>query len=139
MTTEAASSYIVTFPTVFIPRDGMSFCIFSRDQEWVNDTAKFFDHAMPGTTITLYANYDAQDDDNWAWHFQQMGVSDTVIIDCESATVFDMMMALSQNDTNVWWIAPDELPDHVAALLNTTGAKTAEDVEEFFHIITHGI
>jgi hypothetical protein len=140
MTKEATSSYIVTPPTVFIPRDGMSFCILSRNKEWVTDTAEFLEDSMPGTTITIYANYDSTNDENWAWQFQQMLIVDAIIIDCDSATTFDQMLALSQGEANnIWWINSDNLPDNLAALLNTSGAKTAEDIEEFFSIITHGM
>ena len=140
MTKEATSSYVVTPPTVFIPRDGMSFCILSRNQEWVDNTVLFLEDSMPGTSITVYANSLSTNDDQWAWQFQQMLISDAVIIDCNSATIFDQMIALSQGvATNIWWVESDNLPDNLAALLNTSGAKMAEDIEEFFSIITHGI
>lgn len=140
MTKEATSSYVVTPPTVFIPRDGMSFCILSRNQEWVDNTVLFLEDSMPGTSITVYANSQSTNDDQWAWQFQQMMISDAVIIDCNSATIFDQMIALSQGvATNIWWIESENLPDNLAALLNTSGAKMAEDIEEFFSIITHGI
>lgn len=140
MTKEATSSYIVTPPTVFIPRDGMSFCILSRDKEWVTNTAEFLEDSMPGTTITIYANYELTSDEHWAWQYQQMLISNAIIIDCNSATTFDQMMALSQKQSdNVWWVDSDILADNVAALINTLGAKTVDDIEEFFSIITHGI
>lgn len=140
MTKESTSSYVVTPPTVFIPRDGMSFCILSRNQEWVDDTALFLENSMPATTVTVYANYESTNDEYWAWQYQQMLVSDAIIIDCNSATPFDQILALSQGTANnIWWIDSDVLPDNLAALLNTSGAKTAEDIEEFFSIITHGM
>jgi hypothetical protein len=141
MSKESTSSYIVTPPTVFIPRDGMSFCVLGRDKEWVDDAAAFFDHALPGTTVTIYSNYGTEDDNQWAWQYQQMLVSDTIIIDCNSATIFDIMMALSLStaESNIWWIDPDSLSDNLVSLLNISGAKMADNVEEFFAILTHGM
>jgi hypothetical protein len=141
MSKESTSSYIVTPPTVFIPRDGMSFCVLGRDKEWVDEAASFFDDQLPGTTVTIYSNYGTENDNNWAWHYQQMFVSDSIIIDCSSATIFDIMMALtlSTSESNIWWIDPDSLSDNLVSLLNISGAKTAEDIEEFFAIITSGM
>jgi hypothetical protein len=141
MSKVSTSSYIVTPPTVFIPRDGMSFCVLGRNKEWVDDAASFFDQAMPSTTITLYSNYGTEDDNNWAWQYQQMLVSDAIIIDCTSATIFDIMMALalSTNESNIWWIDSDSLSDNLYSLLNISGAKMADDIEEFFALLTHGM
>ena len=69
-----------------------------------------------------------------------MMVSDFIVVDCSSATQFEMMIALSQGvSNNVWWMNPDDLSDNLAALLNTSGAKMAEDIEEIFAIISSGL
>lgn len=138
MSKDLTASYIVTPPTLFFPKDGMSFCVLSRDKTWVDDMIKFLEDALQGTTATIYTNYDSTTDEYWMWTYQQMGISDFVVVDCGSVTEFDKLLALNESDKNtVWWIDTDELEDNFAALLHTSGSKTASDIEEFFAIVTH--
>ena len=140
MSKDVTSSYIVTSPTIFIPREGLSLTVLSRDEKLVDDISLFLEKALPGTTVVVYSDYESKGDDNWPWTFQQMMVSDFIVVDCSSATQFEMMIALSQGvANNVWWMNPDDLPDNLAALLNTSGAKMAEDIEELFAIISSGL
>lgn len=139
MSKDLTASYIVTPPTLFFAKEGMSFCVLSRDKSWVDDLIQMMEDAMRGTTTTVYTNYETTSDEHWMWTYQQMKIADLVIVDCGSATDFDRILALTESDKSlVWWIDTDEFDDSFASLLHTAGAKTAADIEEFFAIITLG-
>lgn len=139
MSKDLTASYIVTPPTLFIPRDGMTFSLLSRSKRWVDGVIELIEDGMQGTTATVYANYSSPSDEHWIWVYQQMALSDIVLVDCATATDFDKTLAVNEGlNSTVWWIDTDELEDNMAAFLYTTGAKTADTVEEFFDYMTSG-
>lgn len=140
MSKDLTASYIVTPPTLFLSREGMCFTLISRDKEWVEEVMSAIEASMQNITATVYANYNNNSDEHWVWMFQQMAISDFVLVDCATATEFDKILAVNNGPSEtVWWIDPDELEDNMAALLHTTGAQVADTVEEFFSIVSQVI
>jgi len=139
MSKNLTASYIVTPPTLFFPRDGLTFSLLSRNKSWVDDVISLIEDGLQGTSATVYANFSSNSDEHWIWVYQQMAVSDFILVDCATATDFDKTLAINEGTNSiVWWIDVDELEDNMAALLHTSGAKTAETAVEFFDIMSSG-
>lgn len=134
--TEQTSAYLVTPPSLFFPRRGLTFTLLSRNSKWVENFMELAEQQFQGTTLTFFSTHEETDDDKWVWLFQQAGMTDFVIVDAESATEVDIQIALIVGrGKRVWWEFVDDSKPILQSLINITQAGIVDDTEEFFDLI----
>lgn len=134
--TEQTSAYLVTPPSLFFPRRGLTFSLITRNTKWVENFMEMAEERFPGTTLTFFSTHDETDDDKWVWLFQQSNMSDFVIVDAESATEVDTQIALIVGrGKRVWWEFVEDNKPILQSLINITQAGLVDSTEEFFDLI----
>lgn len=132
------SAYLVTPPSLFFPRRGITFTLITRNAKWVESFMDLAEQQFPGTTLTFCSAHEESDDDKWVWVFQQAALTDFVIVDADSASEVDIQMALIMGrNKRVWWeFSDDEAYPILQSLLNITQAGIVDSSEEFFALIS---
>jgi len=134
--TEQTSAYLVTPPSLFFPRRGLTFSLITRNTKWVENFMEMAEERFPGTTLTFFSTHDEVDDDKWLWLFQQSNMSDFVIVDADSATEVDTQIALIVGrGKRVWWEFVEDNKPILQSLINITQAGLIDSTEEFFDLI----
>ena len=133
---DQTSAYLVTPPSLFFPRRGITFSLITRNTKWVENFMELAEERFPGTTLTFFSAHDESDDDKWVWLYQQSTMSDFVIVDAESATEVDIQLALIvARNKRVFWEFTDDSKPILQSLINIIQAGIIDDTEEFFEII----
>jgi hypothetical protein len=132
------SAYLVTPPSLFFPRRGITFSLLTHNSKWVENFMELAEQQFPGTTLTFFAAHEEESNEHYVWSFQQTALADFVIVDMDSATELDIQLALIiSKNKRVWWEFADE--DAFAtfqSLLNITQASMVDSSEEFFALIS---
>ena len=133
---DQTSAYLVTPPSLFFPRRGITFSLITRNTKWVENFMELAEERFPGTTLTFFSAHDESDDDKWVWLYQQSTMSDFVIVDAESATEVDIQLALIvARNKRVFWEFTDDSKPILQSLINIIQAGIIDDTEEFFELI----
>jgi hypothetical protein len=133
---EQTSAYLVTPPSLFFPRRGLSFALLTRNAEWVENFMELAEQQFQSTTLTFFSTHEETDDEKWIWMFQQASMADFVIVDAETVTDTDIHMGLIiGRSKRVWWEFTDETKPILQSLLNITQAGIVDSTEEFFDLI----
>ena len=133
---DQTSAYLVTPPSLFFPRRGITFSLITRNTKWVENFMELAEERFPGTTLTFFSAHDESDDDKWVWLYQQSNMADFVIVDAESASEVDIQLALIVGrNKRVFWEFVDDSKPILQSLINIIQAGIIDDTEEFFEII----
>lgn len=132
------SAYLVTPPSLFFPRRGITFSLLTRNTKWVENFMELAEQQFPGTTLTFFSAHEEEDQEHYVWAFQHAALSDFVIVDMESATELDIQLALIiSRNKRVWWeFADEDAFVTFQSLLNITQAAMVDSSEEFFTLIS---
>ena len=133
---DQTSAYLVTPPSLFFPRRGITFSLITRNTKWVENFMELAEERFPGTTLTFFSAHDESDNDKWVWLYQQSNMADFVIVDAESATEVDIQLALiTARNKRVFWEFVDDSKPILQSLINIIQAGIIDDTEEFFELI----
>jgi len=133
---DQTSAYLVTPPSLFFPRRGITFSLITRNTKWVENFMELAEERFPGTTLTFFSAHDESDDDKWVWLYQQSNMADFVIVDAESASEVDIQLALIVGrNKRVFWEFVDDSKPILQSLINIIQAGIIDDTEEFFELI----
>lgn len=133
-----SSSYLITPPSIFLPRRGLTFSLITRNSKWVENFMEMAEDKFPGTTVTFFSSHEEADVEKYVWEFQHATIADFVIVDMDSASDTDINIALIvSKGKRVWWEFADE-DSYVTlqTILNVSGAGLVDSTEEFFEMIS---
>lgn len=129
--------YVVSPPTLYMPRGGLAFCLIGNDKSWQESITELFEQSIPSNQLTFYANESGSVDPNiWIWYWHIANNCSMILCDLAHSTEHEVRLALAMCKEDlpvVFHVKPGN--EDFIALLNAIEIPWFEDNEHLLELL----
>jgi len=131
-----SSVYVVSPPTLYMPGNGLAFCLISNDKVWQDSVIALLEKGIKNQ-LTFFANENGTKDPKaWVWYWHVVHNCGMVLVDMASCTEHEIRMALVMCKVSqpvMFHVKPGN--DEFVALLNSIDIPYFEDMDQLIKIM----